>query len=267
MYDFHFSKARSIDEAVDLKKFEDTEFLAGGQTLIPTLKQRMANPTRLVSIIDIPGIKGITARGKKKISIGAATTHEEVFREAIVFQGLSDLAGRIGDPAVRNRGTIGGSIANNDPSACYPAAALASGAHIVTNLREILADDFFKGMFETALKMDEIITEIKFPIPLKANYQKFEQPASRFALVGVFLAVFDKSVRVAVTGASVNGVFRWFEAEKVLKRNFVPEMLDALTFSNQDEFIDDMHGTAEYRSNLIKVLTKRAVLVCENQSN
>ena len=262
MYDFQFSKAGSIEEAVNLKKLEDAEFLAGGQTLIPTLKQRMANPRHLISLLGINALKGVKTDGEKQIRIGATTTHEEVSREVVCFKGLSALAGKIGDPAVRNRGTIGGSIANNDPSACYPAAVLAADASIVTNLREITADDFFQGMFETALNENELITEIRFPIPLKANYQKFEQPASRFALVGVFLALFETGVRLAITGASANGVFRWTEGEKFLSENFVPGGIDELSFPNEDEFIDDLHGTGEYRCQLAKVLTSRAVISC-----
>ena len=168
------------------------------------------------------------------------------------------MAGHIGDPAVRNRGTIGGSLANNDPSACYPAGALGAGATIVTNNREIAADDFFQGMFTTDLEEGEIITEVRFPIPQASNYQKFVQPASRFALVGVFVAKFADGVRVAVTGASNDGVFRWSEAEAALGSNFAPEALDGLSVAD-DDMINDLHGTAVYRAHLVGVMAKRAV--------
>ena len=191
------------------------------------------------------------------VIIGGATTHANL-ASANAFAGLTELAGRIGDPAVRNRGTIGGSLANNDPAACYPAAALATDATIVTNDREIAADDFFQGMFATALEEVEIITAVKIPIPVAWNYQKFEQPASSFALVGVFVAKYAKGVHVAVTGASENGVFRWAEAEASLSANFTA---DAVTDLHVDvrEMTSDLHGTREYRANLVRVLTARAV--------
>ncbi|MEN9409502.1 MAG: hypothetical protein RL216_1476, partial [Pseudomonadota bacterium] len=168
------------------------------------------------------------------------------------------LAGGIGDPAVRNRGTIGGSIANNDPAACYPAGVLGSGATVVTNKRKIAADDYFQGMFTTALEEGEIVTGVTFPVPQKAAYVKFNQPASRFALTAVFVAKFADGVRVAVTGASNNGVFRWTEAEKALSGNFSASAIAGLTVSSEG-LIGDLHGTPAYRANLVKVLTKRAV--------
>ena len=201
-------------------------------------------------------MQGIGLEGRD-LRIGGATTHAEVANNGS-YKALSDLASQIGDPAVRNRGTIGGSIANNDPAACYPAAALASGATIVTNSREIAADDFFLGMFETALNDGEIVTGVKFPIPEKANYQKFVQPASRFALVGVFVAKFADGVRVAVTGASNEGVHRWTAAEEALSANFSASALDGLTVPS-DNLIADLHGSAEYRAHLVKVMTGRAV--------
>jgi len=164
----------------------------------------------------------------------------------------------VGDPAVRNRGTIGGSLANNDPSACYPAAALGSGALIVTDKREIAADDFFTGMFETALKEGEILTEVKFPVPEKAAYMKFEQPASRFALVGVFVAKYADGVRVAVTGASNGGVFRWSEAEAALGSDFSAGAVEGLKLDGSD-MISDVHGSGDYRAHIAAVMTKRAV--------
>ncbi|MGE4327497.1 MAG: xanthine dehydrogenase family protein subunit M, partial [Pseudodonghicola sp.] len=192
-------------------------------------------------------------------TIGGGTPHAVVAAEvAGAYPALAALAGNIGDPAVRNRGTIGGSLANNDPSACYPSAALASGATIVTSNREIAADDYFQGMFTTALEEGEIITAVRFPVPEVASYQKFEQPASRFALVGVFVAKYPDGVRVAVTGASEEGVFRWTEAEAALSADFSPAALEGLSVSPEG-MIADLHGTAEYRAHLIKVMTKRAV--------
>lgn len=257
MYNFDFEKPASVDEAVAALQAEDAQPLSGGQTLIPTMKQRLNAPSKLVSLTGIDALKGISANGGV-LTIGAATTHASVAAGASAYPALAALAGGIGDPAVRNRGTIGGSLANNDPSACYPAAVLGSGATIVTNAREIAADDFFDGVFATALDEGEIITAVKFPIPEKANYQKFEQPASRFALTGVFVAKTSDGVRVAVTGASEEGVFRWSEAEEALSANFAPEAVDGLSVS-ADGMISDLHGTPEYRASLIKTLTKRAV--------
>jgi len=191
--------------------------------------------------------------------IGAATTHAQVAADAARdYPGLAALAGQIGDPAVRNRGTLGGSIANNDPSACYPSAVLGSGAIVVTNQRQIAADDYFQGMFATALDEGEIVTGVRFPIPQKSAYAKFLQPASRFALTGVFVAKFADGVRVAVTGASENGVFRWTEAEAALSADFRPEAVAGLKAS-ADGLIHDLHGTPAYRANLIAVMTRRAV--------
>ena len=192
------------------------------------------------------------------VTVGAATTHAAVARAAGAYPALAALAGGIGDAAVRNRGTIGGSLANNDPAACYPAAVLGSGATVVTNTRSIAADDFFQGMFSTALDEGEIITSVSFPIPQKAAYVKFNQPASRFALTAVFVAKFADGVRVAVTGASNNGVFRWAEAEAALARDFSAGAIAGLKVSDRD-MISDLHGTAAYRANLVKVLTGRAV--------
>ena len=174
------------------------------------------------------------------------------------YPALASLAARIGDPAVRNRGTIGGSIANNDPSACYPAGALGSGATIVTNNREIAADDYFQGMFETALEEGEIVTEVKFPVPTAAHYEKILQPASRFPLVAAFVAKFSDGVRVAITGASNDGVFRWAEAEQALSSNFSPDAVAGLSLDGSN-MISDLHGTGAYRAHLCGVMTKRAV--------
>ncbi|CUH66726.1 Carbon monoxide dehydrogenase medium chain [Thalassovita gelatinovora] len=257
MYNFEFVKPATVDEAVAALQAEDAQPLSGGQTLIPTMKQRLNAPSTLVSLIGIDSLKGVSEAGGV-LTIGAGTTHATVAAEAGAYPALAALAGGIGDPAVRNRGTIGGSLANNDPAACYPAAALGSGATVVTNTREIAIDDYFQGMFTTALEEGEIITAVKFPIPEKANYQKFEQPASRFALVGVFVAKTADGVRVAVTGASEEGVFRWTEAEAALSANFAPGAIEGLSAS-ADGLIGDLHGTPAYRASLIKTLTKRAV--------
>ncbi|WP_121063718.1 FAD binding domain-containing protein [Chachezhania antarctica] len=258
MYNFDFVKAGSVADAIAALKEEDAQPLAGGQTLIPTLKQRLAMPSTLVSLAAIPELHGITQDGDT-LTIGAATTHSTVAREvAQSYPALASLAARIGDPAVRNRGTIGGSIANNDPSACYPAGALGSGATIVTNDREIAADDFFQGMFTTALEEGEIVTAVRFPIPQAATYQKFIQPASRFPLVAVYLAKYADGVRVAVTGASEEGVFRWSEAEAALDADFGAGAVKGLSVE-PGGMIGDIHGSKDYRAHLVQVMTKRAV--------
>lgn len=257
MYNFDVVTPNTIAEAAAAMAGDEAQALGGGQTLIPTLKQRLASPNTLVSLSGVSEMQGITKDGDT-LRIGGATTHHAVASDGS-YPGLSGLAGQIGDPAVRNRGTIGGSLANNDPAACYPAAALASGATIITNTREIAADDYFQGMFETALEEGEIITAVSFPIPQAANYQKFVQPASRFALVGVFVAKYASGVRVAVTGASNDGVFRWTEAEEALSRDFSAAALEGLSVS-EDDMISDLHGTARYRAHLIKVVTGRAVI-------
>ena len=258
MYNFDVETPGSVADAVAALGKEDAQALGGGQTLIPTLKQRLASPSTLVSLSGIAEMKGVSTTDDDQLSVGGATTHAAVAKSASSFPGLVGLAGHIGDPAVRNRGTIGGSLANNDPSACYPAAALGTGATIVTDKREITADDFFQGMFATDLEDGEIITEVRFPVPEASNYQKFLQPASRFALVGVFVAKFPDAVRVAVTGASNDGVFRWSDAEQALSANFSADALDGLNLSDED-MINDLHGTAAYRAHLVGVMAKRAV--------
>ena len=263
MYAFDVARPTTLAEATELLTREDAQALGGGQTLIPTLKARLAMPSLLVSLSAIPEIRGVCIGDDGAVCIGAGTTHAAVALQAAAhFPALAALAGQIGDPAVRSRGTIGGSLANNDPSACYPAAALAAGATIVTPAREIAADDFFDGLFTTVLDEGEIITEVRFPVPQKAAYQKFEQPASRFALAGVFLAQFDGGVRVAVTGASEEGVFRWAEAEEALSADLSPAAIDALDPPSGD-MIGDVHGTPEYRAHLIGVLTRRAVAAAQ----
>ncbi|KAJ55596.1 carbon monoxide dehydrogenase [Actibacterium mucosum KCTC 23349] len=257
MHNFDFVSPSTVEEAAAALQGDEAQALGGGQTLIPTMKQRLAAPTTLVSLTGIAGMSGVSSDGGA-LTIGGATTHATVADQAGAYPALAALAGGIGDPAVRNRGTIGGSLANNDPSACYPSAVLGSGATVVTNTREIAADDFFDGMFTTALDEGEIITAVRFPVPQAASYQKFLQPASRFALTGVFVAQYADGVRVAVTGASEGGVFRWSEAEAALSADFSAGALDGLSVS-ADGMIGDLHGTPEYRAHLIKVLTKRAV--------
>ncbi len=259
MRDFEFVKPATVADAVKALAADGAQPLSGGQTLIPTMKQRLNTPERLVSLTGIAEMKGV-CKGEGGLHVGAATPHAVVARDAAAYYpALAALAGGIGDPAVRSRGTIGGSLANNDPSACYPSAVLASGATIVTNTRKIAADDYFQGLFSTALEEGEIITEVRFPIPEKAAYVKFNQPASRFALAGVFIAKFSGGVRVAITGASNDGVFRWAEAESALGANFAPSSLEGLNLSG-DDMISDLHGTGAYRAHLAKVLTKRAVI-------
>jgi len=258
MHNFDFVKPASIADAVKAMGHDGAQALSGGQTLIPTMKQRLAAPTVLVSLSAIPEMKGV-CMGDGGLHIGAATPHAVVAAEAAAsYPALAALAGGIGDPAVRNKGTIGGSLANNDPAACYPAAVLGSGAMVVTNTRKIAADDWFQGMFSTALKEGEIITSVIFPIPAKAAYVKFNQPASRFALTAVLVAKYASGVRVAVTGASAGGAFRWAEAEAALSSNFSASALAGLTVDASD-MIGDLHGSQAYRANLVKVLTGRAV--------
>jgi carbon-monoxide dehydrogenase medium subunit len=260
MYNFEFAKPSNVAAAVEALGEEEAQALGGGQTLLPTMKQRLAAPATLVSLTGIAEMIGVCVNDAGEVCIGGATTHATVAREAAAhYPGLAALAGRIGDPAVRNRGTIGGSLANNDPSACYPAAALGSGATIKTNARDIAADDYFLGMFETALDEGELITEVRFPVPQVSNYQKFVQPASRFALVGVFVAKFADGVRVAVTGASSEGVFRWSEAEAALSADFSKAAVEGLAAPSADGMISDLHGPAAYRAHLVKVMTGRAV--------
>ncbi|MFU1605791.1 FAD binding domain-containing protein [Sulfitobacter pontiacus] len=259
MYEFDVVKPATVAEAVSALGQDEAQPLSGGQTLIPTLKARLAMPSVLVSLSGIEDMRGVRMGDDGHLCIGAGTVHATVAKEAEAhYPGLASLAARIGDPAVRNRGTIGGSVANNDPSACYPAGVLASGATIVTNAREIAADDFFEGMFATALDEGEIITEVRFPIPEKAHYEKFIQPASRFPLVAVFVAKFADGVRVAVTGASEDGVFRWSDAEAALSGSFAVDALSGLSLPG-DGMISDLHGSGDYRAHLVAVMTKRAV--------
>ena len=261
MYSFTFHRPETLRQAVNLlSKNEDAKLLAGGHTLLPTMKLRLASPPQLVDLSRVAGLTGIEPSGRA-ITIGAMTRHVEVHTSPVVQEHapvIAKLAGMIGDPAVRHMGTIGGSIANNDPTADYPAACLALGATIITNKRRIKADDFFTGMFSTALEPTEIITKVSFPLPKKAAYQKFRNQASRYALVGVFVAKRGSENRVAVTGAGANGVFRVTAFEEALKKRFSPKSLEGLTVS-ADGLNSDIHGSAEYRAHLIGVLARRAV--------
>jgi carbon-monoxide dehydrogenase medium subunit len=261
MYNFTYHRASGLRQATNLlNKLEEAKLLAGGQTLLPTMKQRLAAPANLIDLSRIEGLAGIEMKGRSLV-IGAMTRHADVATSSIVrknIPALADLAGSIGDPMVRHMGTIGGSVANNDPNADYPAACLGLAATIVTTKRKIAADDFFTGLFETALEPDEIITKISFPVPKKAAYQKFRNPASRYALVGVFVAKRPSEIRVAVTGAGASGVFRVPAFEEALKKRFSPKSLEGLSVP-ADGMSSDIHGSAEYRAHLIGVMARRAV--------
>ena len=261
MYNFTYHRASGLRQAQNLLgKLEDAKLLAGGMTLLPTMKMRLASPANLVDLDRVEGLNGIELKGRSLV-IGALARHADVANDATVGEAipaLAQLAGMIGDPAVRHRGTIGGSVANNDPNADYPAACLGLGATIITTKRKIPADEFFKGLFETALEADEIITKVSFPLPKKAAYMKFRNPASRYALVGVFVAKRPSEIRVAVTGAGASGVFRVPQFEEALKKRFSPKVLEGLTVS-ADGLAGDIHGSAEYRAHLIGVMARRAV--------
>lgn len=264
MYPFRYHKPDSVAQARDLLASNaEGKLLAGGMTLLPTLKQRLANPTDLIDLAAVSGLRGITVT-ESSVTIGAMTPHAEVAASADVrrtIPALAHLAGLIGDPHVRHRGTIGGSIANNDPSADYPAAVLALNAAIHTDRRVIAADDFFTGMFETALASGEIVTQVVFPVPSKAGYVKFDNPVSRYALVGVFVARFGNSARVAVTGAGTC-VFRQRAFEDSLNMAWSAQSLDGLQQS-PDDLLGDLHGAASYRAHLVGVLTKRAIAAAD----
>ena len=262
MYETTYHRPSSVDEAAALfSRGKEAKYLAGGHTLIPVMKQRLAAPSDVIDLARIKELVGIEASGDT-LTIKAATPHHDVATSGPVQQAipaLAYLASLIGDPAVRHRGTIGGSIANNDPAADYPAALLALGATVKTNKRSIAADDFFKGLFATALEDGEIITAVSFPVPAKAGYSKFPHPASRFALTGVFVAKTKSGdVRVAATGASQSGVMRLLAIEQALKANWSASALDNLTIPAAG-LLSDIHGSADYRANLIKVMAQRAV--------
>ncbi|MGH6717331.1 MAG: FAD binding domain-containing protein [Bradyrhizobium sp.] len=261
MYEFKYHRPATVRQAANLlARNEDAKPIAGGHTLIPVMKQRLANPPHLIDLSHIEGLNAIETKGRSLV-IGATATHAEVANSPTVGEAipaLAELAGVIGDPAVRHRGTIGGSLANNDPTADYPAAVLALGATIVTNKRRLKAEDYFQGLFSTALEPDEIITRVMFPLPKKAAYVKFRNQASRYALVGVFVAKRPSDVRVAVTGAGASGVFRVTAFEEALKKRFSAKALDGLTVPAEG-LNSDIHGSVEYRTHLIAVLARRAV--------
>jgi carbon-monoxide dehydrogenase medium subunit len=262
MYSTTYHRPSSVEEAAALfAKGSDAKYLAGGHTLLPVMKQRLASPTDVIDLAKIPALVGIDVTADA-VTVKAATTYYDIATNAQVrktLPALADLTSVIGDPAVRYRGTIGGSIANNDPAADLPAAVLALGATVKTNKRTIAGDDFFKGLFTTALEDGEIITAITFPVPAKAAYAKFRHPASRFALTGVFVAKTKAGdVRVAATGASQNGVMRVPAIEQALTANWSTSALDSVKISDSG-LMADIHGSAAYRANLIKVMAQRAV--------
>jgi len=261
MYNFTYHRPSGLRQAGNmLTKLEDPKLLAGGQTLIQVMKQRLASPANIIDLNKIDGLAGVELKGRSLV-IGAMTRHVDVANSDVVktnLPALAELAEMVGDPHVRHRGTLGGSIANNDPNADYPAACIGLCATIITTKRRIPADDFFKGLFETALEPDEIITKVNFPLAKKAGYIKFRNPASRFALVGVFVSKRGSDIRVAVTGAGASGVFRVASFEEALKKRFAAKSLDGLSVP-ADGLASDIHGSAEYRAHLIGVLAKRAV--------
>jgi carbon-monoxide dehydrogenase medium subunit len=260
MYDFTYQAPATLTDALAaIGAAEDGKLMAGGMTLIPTLKQRLAQPSDLIDLGKIAELRGI-AVGGGAVTIGAMTTHAEVAFSAEVaaaIPALASLAGHIGDAQVRHRGTIGGSICNNDPAADYPSALVALGATVKTDRRELPAEEFFVGLFETALELDEIVTAVRFPIPEKAAYCKFPNPASRYAVVGVFVAKTTSGIRVAVTGAGAS-VFRLPEFEQALEKSFSPDAVAGLKVP-ADDLNADIHASAEYRAHLVTVMAKRAV--------
>jgi carbon-monoxide dehydrogenase medium subunit len=258
MYDFSYTRATHLKEAVSLAG-EGAQALAGGQTLLASLKLRLAAPGRLVDLGSVPDLAGIEI-GVQSVRIGAMARHADVGAHPVLrerFPALADLAGRIGDRQVRARGTIGGSVANNDPAACYPSALLACGASIETNLREIAAHDFFLGLFATALEPGELITAVRFPIPQMAAYEKLRQAASHFPLIGVFVARYPQGVRVAITGGGY-GVYRDTALEQALSERFDAVVARAAPIDT-DHLAADLHATQAYRAQLIRVLCGRAV--------
>jgi len=261
MYEFKYQRPNSVRQAVNmLAKDSEAKLLAGGHSILPVMKLRLAKPSQLIDIGRIEGLSGIELKGRS-IVIGATTRHVEVATSQVVKDALpvlAEVAGMIGDPAVRHRGTIGGSLANNDPNADYPAVVLGLGATIITNKRRIAADDFFKSLFETALEPDEIITKVSFPLAKKAAYQKFKHPASGFALVGVFVSKRGSDIRVVVTGAGSSGVFRVKSFEEALKKRFSPKSIEGMSVP-PDGMNSDIHGSAEYRAHLVGVLARRAL--------
>ena len=262
MKNFIYKNALNTKEATKLFS-KRSAFLAGGMTLLPAIKLRMAAYSDLINIKKIKSLAGIKV-SNKSIKIGSTTTHEAVASSKEIKKNIASigvLAEGIGDPQVRNRGTIGGSIANNDPAADYPSACLALNAIIHTNKRKIAADKFFKGMFETDLKKGELIESVEFEIPEKSSYAKFPNPASRYAIVGVYIAKLKKEIRVAVTGVE-SCVFRCKKIEKALTDNFSKSSIDNINISSNG-FNSDIHASAEYRAHIIKVMAKKAISACE----
>ena len=260
MQAFAYANPTTLADATRAAAQEDSKYMAGGQTLLQSMKLGLIAPSTVIDLGAIAELKGIKVEGGK-VTIGAATTHAEVAASKAVQQAipaLAELAGHIGDRQVRNRGTLGGSLANNDPAACYPAAVLGLGATVHTNTRQIAADKFFLGMFTTALAEGEVITAVSFPVPEKAGWQKFKQPASRFSLVGVFVSKGAGGVRVAVTGAGAGGVFRASGLEAKLSGNWSAAAMTGATVP-ADNLNSDLHGSAAYRAALIPVLAGRAV--------
>lgn len=262
MFHLTYHRPTSVEDAIGFyANSEDPKFLAGGQTLLPTMKQRLADPSDIIDLRHISALAGIGLT-QDQLTIGAAVTHAEVAASQQIRQvlpALADLAAHIGDPHVRNMGTLGGSVANNDPAADYPAALIALDATIHTNSRTISATDFFTGLFETALLEGELITKVDFRIPRKAAYAKFPNPASRYAMAGVFIAQHsDDSVCVAVTGAGSDGVFRLEELETALTDHWSADALSGLSI-DESSLLSDMHGSAAYRANLVRVMAQRAL--------
>jgi carbon-monoxide dehydrogenase medium subunit len=261
MYNFTFHRPTTVRQAAGLlSRNPEAKLLAGGHSLLPVMKQRLASPSALVDLSLVEGLAGVELKGRSVV-IGAMTRHADVARSDVlkeVFPALASVPGSIGDPQVRNRGTIGGSIANNDPNADYPAALLGLGATVITNKRRIAADDFFQGMFTTALEEGEIITKVSFPIAKKAAYEKFKHPASGFALVGVFVSKRGPEIRVAVTGAGANGVFRVPSFEDALKKRFAAKSIEGMSIPATG-MNSDIHASAEYRAHLVGVLARRAL--------
>lgn len=262
MYNFDFLRPATLSEALDALTGEEAMPLSGGQTLLPSLKSRLASPELLVSLSELAELRGIKVPRDGTVRIGAASTHAEVAaRLADVYPALAGLAGGIGDPSVRNRGTIGGSLANNDPAACYPAGTLGSVATVHTDRRDVASDDYFEGMFSTALEHGEVITAVSYRVPQAAHYIKFRQLASGFALVGVFYARYPDHVRVAITGAGADGVFRWTEAEAAIAEGGVAAL--ASVGLPDAPMMSDIHGDAEYRRAVAAELTRRCVIAAE----
>jgi aerobic carbon-monoxide dehydrogenase medium subunit len=261
MYATQYHRPKSISEAAKIFSAGDAAYISGGHTLLPAMKARLAAPGNLIDLRHIPDLKGIQVSGDA-VTIGGATTHFEVSQSADVKKAipvLALLAGSIGDPAVRHLGTIGGSVANNDPAADYPSAVLALAGTVHTDKRQIAADEFFTGLYTTALGDGEIVTKVSFKVPASAGYAKFRNPASRYPMAGVFVAKLkDGSIRVGVTGAGNNGAFRWKAAEEALGKNFAADAVKGLSVEASG-MMGDLHGSAEYRANLVAVMCRRAV--------